>query len=320
MCSRLIVLFFLSACTSQLLRANEYCHPESSSSKPMETEPDSKKSSSEETKNEDSNEETPLKLGNLSLRPSQQPAPLVGFGETVIEKGQVQLFLLASHYKIKNGYYNDVGPAVIYAFSDNCSLYANLPVAARYKEEKEHSAGLVDTYVQLEYAYYNKSRLTYTEQATVIAGVTIPTGSTSKSPSTGDGSPSYFVGGNFNHMGIDWFYFGSLGVFLTTFHSNTKPADAYLYQVGIGRNIASPPGWIIAWMVEFDGIYTSRDIDQGEADPDSGGNILFFTPSLWISSEKCVFQLGAGGVMTQHFYGDQNHFTHQFLFNFAYTF
>lgn len=132
--------------------------------------------------------------------------------------------------------------------------------------------------------------------------------------------PPLFIGGTFNHTAIDWFYFGSLGAILTTFHSNSKTADIFLYELGFGRNIASPPGWIFAWMVEVDGIYASRNIEKGKVDHNSGGNVIYITPSLWISSEKWIIQLGVGGVLTQHLYGNQSHYTHQFIANFGYTF
>lgn len=153
---------------------------------------DDKKEPSEEKKNKKEEEVKPLKLGNLSLSSSQQPGPLVGFGENVIDKGQTQFYLFADQYKREKGYFIDVMPGVLYAFTDNCSIFVNLPVAPRYKERKDRSEGLEDAFIQLEYAYYNQSERTYTEQATIVANVTFPTGLASKKPETGYGSPSFY--------------------------------------------------------------------------------------------------------------------------------
>lgn len=281
---------------------------------------DSKKEEEKSADEKQPEEEKPLKIGNLSLPSSQQPGPLVSFGENIIDKGQSQLFLFADQYKRARGYFIDVIPSLLYGITDEWSVFFNVPIAPRYKEKTHQSAGFEDVFVQLEYAFYNVSRRCSTDQATIVGNVTFPTGSAKKNPATGFDSPSFFIGATYNHTAIDWFYFGSLGAVLTTFHSNSKTADQYLYEMGFGRNIASPPGWIFAWMVEVDGLYASRNIVQGNVDSNSGGNVIYITPSLWISSKKIVIQLGAGGVVTQHLFGDQSKFTHQFICNLGWTF
>jgi hypothetical protein len=60
-------------------------------------------------------------------------------------------------------------------------------------------------------------------------------------------------------------------------------------------------------MVEFDGTYSCRNKILGEIDPNSGGNIIYITPSLFISSKKSlVIQFGIGFPVHQHLYGNQN--------------
>lgn len=265
-------------------------------------------------------EEEPLKLGNLSLSASQQPGPLVGFGENIIGKGKTQLYLFADEYKRRKGYFIDVIPNVLYGISDNLSVFMNFPVAPRYKERNSRSAGLEDFFVQFEYAFYNATRRCSTDQATIVTSVIFPTGSDKKNPQTGFGSLSFFIGVTYNHTAIDWFYFGSAGAILTTRHGNNRTANQYLYEGGFGRNIASPKGWIFAWMIEVDGLYASRNILHGCVNPNSGGNVIYVTPSLWISSERLIIQLGFGGVLTQHLYGNQSSFTHQVIGNFGLTF
>ena len=41
-------------------------------------------------------------------------------------------------------------------------------------------------------------------------------------------------------------------------------------------------------------------------DPDSGSNLFFITPSLWISSKKLIIQAGVSFVPVQHFFGCQD--------------
>jgi len=272
------------------------------------------------THDQNKSEEIPLKIGNLSLPSSQQPGPLIGFGEFTLDKGQTQLFLMADQFKFEKGYFIDANPMIVYGMTDELSILISLPFAGRFKEENSHSNGLEDTCVQLEYVIYQADRLLSSDQATIVANVTIPTGSETKKPPTGVGSPSVFIGATFNRTTVDWFYFGSLGAMLTTEYDLGKFGNRYLYQGGIGRNIPSPRGWIFALMLEIDGQYDSKDRINGKKDPDSGGNVIFITPSLWISSEKTVIQLGVGGVLTQHLNGNQSKFTHQVLCSVGWTF
>lgn len=265
-------------------------------------------------------EETQVKEGNFSLPLSQQPGPLVGFGENIIEKGKTQFFMFADEYKRKNGYSIDVIPSIVYGIRDDLSLFINLPIAPRYKASGHHSAGLEDAFVQLEYAFYTAIQKSTTDQATIVANVTFPTGSFRKEPPTGAGSPSFFLGTTYSHMGRDWFSFGSLGTIQTTSRGNNKTGNQYLYQTGFGRNIASLHGWIFAWMVEFDGLYTSKTRVRGIIDNNSGGNVVYLTPSLWASSEHVIIQLGAGGILTQHLFGNQSRYTHQIVCNLGWTF
>lgn len=266
-------------------------------------------------------QDTPPPIGNFALRTSQQPGPLVGFGENILDKGETQLFLMADEYKKKKGYMTDAVPGVLYGITDYFSVFANLPDVPRNKEFKNRSAGLGDAFVQLECAYFTDKTKSSIDQATVVANVTFPTGSfNKKDPHTGFGSPSFFIGTTYNRTMIDWFYFGALGAVLTTHEGNNKAGDQYLYQAGFGRNIPSPDGWIFAWMIEGDGLYASKDIVKGSTDPNSGGNALFITPSLWFSSNRIIVQLGAGAVLTQHLYGKQSRFTHQFVCNLGWAF
>lgn len=279
-----------------------------------------KSSGHEDSDSASGEKEEPLKIGNLSLPTSQQPSPLIGIGENIIDAKSAVVTLGANEYRTESGYFLNLVPTFLYGIRDDLSLFITLPIAARYKDTNCHSSGLEDIPVQLEYAYYTEERRCYVDQATILANVTLPAGSASKTPATGFGSPSFTIAATYNHTAIHWFYFGALGATLTTFHSHSKNADQYLYQIGFGRNFSSPSGWIFAWMVEVDGVYSSKSLDSGEVDLNSGGNVLFITPSLWFSNKNTFIQFGGGGVITQNLFGDQPEFTYQFAVNCARTF
>jgi len=279
------------------------------------------KTGEEKSKEKKDDTDKPLKIGNLALPSSQQPGPLVGFGQNVIDKDVVQLFLFADHYQRRNGHFTDIVPSVLWGVNDQFSIFFNAPFAPTYKERKNHTSGFEDAFVQFEYAFYNYEKRFYADQATIVFNVTYPTGSTRSQPPRGFGVPSCFIGATYNHTGIDWFYFGSIGSILTSATKHcTKIGSTLLYEFGFGRNIPSPKGWIYAWMIEFDGDFSYRNKIRGVIDPNSGGNLIFVTPSLWISNEKFILQLGVGGPMYQHLYGNQIPYLYQVILNIGYTF
>ncbi|MFI4938511.1 MAG: hypothetical protein ACHQJ6_08410 [Candidatus Berkiellales bacterium] len=248
----------------------------------------------------------PPRIGNFALPTSQQPGAFISFGGNIIDKNQTQLFLFADDYFGVKRHSVDLIPSVLYGIADNFSIFLNMPIAASFKADDNRSSGLEDAFVQFEYAYHNGKTKSFEDQATLVVNMTFPTGSSNKIPPTGFGSPSFFLGATYNLMYVDWFWFTSHGVVLATNHHDTKFGDQFLYELGFGRNICDIDSkWIFAWMLEVDGTYSGKNTLHGSIDPNSGGNVIYITPSLWISSKKLIFQIGAGWAATEHLFGNQ---------------
>lgn len=250
-------------------------------------------------------DETAEGTGNLAVSLSQQVAPLISFGQNIINQGDTQIYLFGTAFIGSNSYTTILLPSLLYGIRDDFSFYFSTPVFTRNKDGENHSSGLADIFLQLEYAFYMKNAPDFSNKATIVANVTFPAGSSSVIPSTGFGSYSYFLGSTFAHTGTNWFLFVSPGVIFTTSKNGSRTGDQLLYQCGAGRNILSSPGWVFAWEVEFDGIYSWKNRVDGVIDPNSGGNVAYLTPSLWASSERWIFQLGAGYPVIQHLFGSQ---------------
>lgn len=264
--------------------------------------------------------EEPPKIGNFALPTSQQPAALFGFGGNIIDKGEVQLYFFADDFVGKKKLTIDLIPSVLFGITDDWTIFFNFPFTPRLRDCNHRSSGLEDFFIQLEYAFYNKSTAIYVDQATVVANITFPTGSTKKNPPTGFGSPSVFLGATYYRTFVDWFLFTSHGGVLTTSNHGTKIGDQFLYQFGLGRNIPSPEGWIYAWMVEIDGEYNKKNRMHGRLDPNSGGNFIYVTPSLWVSSKQLLIQFGVSFPINQNLFGRQNKFDYALNFNIAWSF
>lgn len=272
------------------------------------------------SENKEKEKEEPPPIGNFSLPTSQQPYGLFCFGGNVIDKGEVQLFFFTDDFNGKDKVIVDLIPGVLFGITDECSIFFNFPFTTKFKDGNQKSSGLEDFFIQVEYAFYNKKTPFYSDQATIVGNITVPTGSINKNPPTGFGSPSFFLGGTYCHMMVDWFIFTSHGAILTTSDHKTKIGDQFLYQFGLGRNIPSPPEWIYAWMVELDGQYNKKNRIHGKIDPNSGGNTIYVTPSLWISSKDVIFQFGLSLPINQNLFGRQNKFDYALNFDFAWSF
>lgn len=269
---------------------------------------------------ESKEKEAPPKIGNFALPTSQQPAALFGFGGNIIDKGEIQPYLFIDEFSGKNRFLMDIIPSLLFGVTDSFSLYYNVPIAPKFVDHRNKSSGFEDFFVQAEYAFYNKTTKTKSDQATVVFNISGPTGSINKAPNTGFGSPSFFIGGTYYHTTVDWVLFTSHGAILTTPKKRTKIGNLYLYQWGLSRNIPSPKGWIYAGMLELDGQYAEKNRFCRKTDPNSGGNAIYFTPSLFISSKNMLAQFGISFPITQHLYGRQNKFDYSLIFNFAWSF
>src|SRR5436190_21033773 len=64
-----------------------------------------------------------LTMGNFALPTSQQPGPLIGFGQNIVEAGDRQFFLYANYLKGQQKKYVEAVPSFVYGISDTASLF-----------------------------------------------------------------------------------------------------------------------------------------------------------------------------------------------------
>ncbi|MCL9683759.1 hypothetical protein [Legionella maioricensis] len=269
---------------------------------------------------------SPPSVGLFSLPFSQQPGPFLSFGQNIIEKNKLQIYLSPTYLKLDDQYYFAFTPSLLYGLTDSASFYLYTPWAIDYRapdhnNDIHHSSGASDTSLQFEYAFYQGSDSTKTEFASFVTAVTLPSGTFNKFPSTGFGSPSYFWGVTFNQTFIDWLWFVSPGLFKFTPYNNVHLGSQYLYQLGIGHNIFSVKNqYIFSGLLELNGQYTEKNKIFGQANPNSGGNLVFIVPSLWFSTEKLIAQLGISLPISQHFYGEQAKVKYNIVASLGWTF
>jgi hypothetical protein len=181
-----------------------------------------------------------------------------------------------------------------------------VPVAAKRTYGPFKSHGMEDLIAQLEGVVYAYETPYVMNAITIVANMSLPTGSPRKIPVTGLGSVSFLLGFTASRTKPDWYYFTSFGALLPTMYKNIKWGKSFLYEFGLSKNIAyKPDEWIFNWMVELDGFYTQSTKISGITNPDSGGNTVLFGPSLWFSTQRFIIQAGISAVVAQHLFGVQ---------------
>lgn len=279
-----------------------------------------------DSKNKDSTkeekpEEKPPNIGNYALPTSQQFAPLISFGQRLVGKDVTQLSLFADDRVGHHQNYIDSELFIDYGISDNLAVGLDVPYASSFKYENTYSTGIQDIILQGEYAFLNVSTKTYSDQATIVVNLSFPTGSANNQPSTGFGALSFFTGLTSIRMYTDWYLFTSHGIEVRTERHATRFGNSFLYQFGLGRNISYIPNkMIFSWLLELDGTYSDRNKIQGFVDPNSGGNLIYLTPSLWLSLQKFYVQFGVSWALSQHLLGVQNKYTYSVAGNLVWTF
>jgi len=249
-----------------------------------------------------------LKMGNFALPSSQQPGPLIGFGQNMLDKGELQFFNYFDYLRGCNKKFTELIPTLLYAFTDDFSLFLQMPIAAKFEEDRDIFRGIQEVIVQFEYSFYNKTRVTETNQISLVANIALTPDSPTKSIARGLATTNLFLGFTASHMGTSWYPFISLGgIFTVKDDDTTKHGNQALYQCGLSRNISyKEDRYILNWMIELDGIYKQKDKICGIIDENSGSNMILFGPSLWFSTQKFTLQAGLSGVIYEKLTGVQN--------------
>lgn len=249
-----------------------------------------------------------LSKGNLAVSTSQQPGPLFSFGQNIIDPGDLQIYAYIDHLKGRNCRKDtDASPALVYGVTENFSLYINIPVATKLQCNTARSSGIGDLLIQGEYVIHEKEAPTHENLITLVAGISLPTGSTQKEPTTGIGAPGFFMGSVASHLSHEWYLFASPGALFTTSHHGTKFGNQFFYEFGFGKNLAyKKDSFVVMWMIECDGIYSQRTRECNITNPNTGGNIFYIGPSLWFSTDRLIIQGGVAFPVAQHLHGIQS--------------
>ncbi len=248
-----------------------------------------------------------LRIGNFALPNSQQPSSLYGFGQYILDTGDL-LGACASSFEIgqANNNSSTVIPYILYGIRNDMVVLVSLPFSPQLNEGCNTSSGLLDAEIEIEYLLYAYRTERASWEVSIEGSLTLPFGSASKTPPTGFGSPAFFAGVIARYIAVDWYGFVSAGGIFTTAHNKNRAGTEFPFQAGIGRNVGyESEKWICTLMVEMNGLYTQQDIACGVQNPNTGGTMIALGPTLWFSTQRFIFQMGILPVIYQHYKGKQ---------------
>lgn len=263
-------------------------------------------------------------IGNFSLPTSQQPGPFVSFGQNIVDKNQLIVAFNPSYAYSKGQSVLEGTPSVLYGITDSASILLTVPYAIRYINGTQNLSGIGDLALDLEYAFYNHDSLKYSDQATFVFSPTFPVSNLSSvskktnpharvsgfskknAPSNFDAF-SYFIGTTYSRTYSDWYAYMAPGVLFIDKTDSIAQGTQYYYNGGVGRQINTAENkYIFFGLLELNGQYSDKTKLASQVLPNTGGSILYATPSLWLSTPKMIAQIGISLPLAQSWYGNQS--------------
>jgi len=248
-------------------------------------------------------EATQVKKGNFALPASQQPGPLFGFGQNVIDSGTLQILGYFDYQKAHDQDEFNVVPSLLYGITDRLAFLGFIQAKAYSNVDGIHTSRVNQVGLQFEYSVQADKRATRIDEITLVIGSNFAT-----SPNIQQDffSTSFFLGATVSRTTVDWYFFVSPAVILPTQRGNSKSGNTLAVQAGLGKNIPTSSKFIFLGMLELAMISSQRATRLGSLDQDSGNQILYIGPTLWFSSSSFLAQAGLAFPVYQHIKGVQD--------------
>lgn len=250
----------------------------------------------------------PDKVGNFANL--LKPVTNFGLGQNIAVRNSFTPYLSVTQQKGDCENLITLSPQLLYGITDYFSLLISIPIIVKFDENCLSTKGFGDMLAQLEYAFYEHYTKRSRIWATIVANMTLPTGS---KPSrycedklaTGFGASSFLIGGTASYLGTMWYSYLSGSATFVTARQGMKGGDIFFYEFGGGGNLGNPGGITMMALLEFNGILTKKNKTDGYFDENTGGNIIYLGPSLYASHGRWVIEGGVQFPVFQHLNGTQ---------------
>ncbi len=242
--------------------------------------------------------------------------PIFGLGPHTIYKGGFGLEMEFERESASNSNEKEknlvLHNEIIYGLTEDLAITLALPYVLDHKLDAESieksSSGLSDISLRVKYRFWRRDRPGVQDAAAFMIGIKFPTGDADKSPRLGSGSTDFLFGLAAGRESLLWYYFGDIRYRMKTKGSaSLKVGDRFFADVAIGIRpwpaeylkpdlvILAELNWETLMRNEFDGLDVSN----------SGGNLLFLSPSFFLTYRNWAVKGGVQIPLHQNLYGSQ---------------
>ncbi len=233
--------------------------------------------------------------------------PIFGFGSHTIYKGGFGLEM-----EIEKEKDFVLHKEIIYGITEDLAVTLALSYVLDRKLDAEgiekSSSGLSDTSLRVKYRFWRRDRPGIQDSAAFIIGIKFPMGDADKSPRLGSGSTDFLFGLAAARESLLWYYFGDIRYRLNTRESSgLKVGDRFFADVAMGIR-PWPAKYLkpdLVVLVELNWETSMRNEFDGLDVKDSGGNLLFISPSFFLTYRNWAVKGGVQIPLYQNLYGNQ---------------
>jgi hypothetical protein len=257
-------------------------------------------------------QEEPEPIGNFSLPKSQRPEAFYSFDSKILEKNQWQVATKPNLFKETQHRYVGMPNTLQYGVRDDLSVLIEVPVTLDIQHKNHlgtsHVSGFENLVLQGEYEFLARESRHTTENAGVILGVALPTGS----PQVTSRWSNLFIGSTYAYMQVKSLFFASSGYLIFEGPKSIRPGNVVYLNTGAGYNLKSQSHqytWIA--FLELNAQYNqpdpqaqyieiSRNFFRLRGSALNNGYLLYTTPSIVYANRSWMFQLGASLPISQY--------------------
>lgn len=201
---------------------------------------------------------------------------------------------------------------IIYGLTEDLALTLALPFILNRKLDANgigtSSSGIGDTSLRVKYRFWRRDRLGVQDSAAFIVSIKFPSGNTDKSPRLGTGSTDFLFGAAAARESLLWYYFADVRYRVNTRgNANLKIGDRFFADGAIGIRLW-PAEYLkpdLVVLAELNWETFLRDKLDGLGVKESGGNLLFISPSFFFTYRNWAVKGGVQIPLYQSFDGNQ---------------
>lgn len=211
---------------------------------------------------------------------------------------------------------------ILYGLTKDLSITLEIPQILRSSADNQTNSGLGDILLRGKYQLYRRDTLGAQDKLSAILGIKLPTGDDDAPGRLGTGTTDFLFGLSAGHESRTWYHFATLRYLLRGRHSGFEPGDKLLYDVSIGYRPWQREylEWDLVGLLELSGEYEFSDELKDVTDRNSGGNTIWFGPSILYSYRNIMIKGGIQMPVYQNLKGDQNHDNFRTVFAIEYHF